>query len=49
MDTVQEVFTAQATSYLPSNSSSDVKISAPVNQEYDDGTGPNGVFYCVIA
>lgn len=48
MDSVQELFTAQATTAVPS-SASKTQIEAPVNQEIDDGTGPNGVFYCVIA
>ncbi|WFC97906.1 hypothetical protein MYAM1_000626b [Malassezia yamatoensis] len=49
MDSVQEVFTAQTTSYLPLNSAAASNISSPINKEIDDGTGPNGVYYCVIA
>lgn len=50
MDTVQEVFTAQTTTIVPTSYSKGTEIKTPVNQEYDDGTGlPNGVFYCVIA
>lgn len=48
MDSVQEIFTAKATTFMPNDNSAEPK-TVPVNQEIDDGSGPNGVFYCVIA
>ncbi|WFC94239.1 hypothetical protein MBRA1_000867b [Malassezia brasiliensis] len=50
MDAVQEVFINQTICARPDSNSKDTKIKAPINHEYDDGTGlPNGVFYCVIS